>query len=618
MDGKTAKLLLDNLLARIVIDPDTGQKSLPGILTPLEIEALEMAADVFADTEIIDDAVASPVAEKGQEEDVSGKTNSEDDSTLPPKSDVQEEVESEHADDEEEQESDGEEAAVQESGKPEEVPPPPSEPSPITLNLASLEYETLQNPNIKMCLDFGTAMSKAFASEIEDGDIVEGLKLKLGYRASGGTSKDIYPVPSSLWISEEGKVYFGEQAIVKSLQADPSRTRERFDSLKRELILGMKEETPYSMMMNKNLNPTDCPLSKGDAIILYLGYLTDLACSEMESEYGSSRYVTRNFGLPSWDSERRAWGDKLLRTMLVKAQIVADTFHDQWDNGVSIHAIKSVLEQIEALDRLPEYLVGQGITEPLAVGSARLHKDEPYRGLVMVVDVGAGTSDLALFVVAGDPDRNLFNAFPVKGCNKSLHMAGDTLDSALQQAILKKAGVKSQDHDYPYIIQHLRMQLRALKEELFQNGSCIVTLINGNRERMEIEEFLHHAPVKRFSQQLEKKFTDVVQAMKRGVVEHFGEGGLSVVLTGGGATLPMVKELVSGGFSMHGTHIKKDEVPLVPEDFEHDIELARVYPQLAVAIGGTMPHIIDEKNSIDDFDIPKGKFTLNRVQVTGI
>ncbi len=597
MDKKTAKLLLDNLLARLVVDPETGTQSLPGVLTPLELQALKLAAEALAEARGVEIPVPETVSATGE------KAEKKD--SLPAKPGEHETLEAEPA-------------ATIDDRKPEKDILPPVAPRPVTLNLTSLEYDTPQNPNVTMCLDFGTAMSKAFASVIEDGDVVEGLKLKLGQRASGGTSREIYPVPSSLWISEDGMVYFGEQAIIKSLQADPSRTRERFDSLKRELILGMKEETPFAMMMNKKLNPTDCPLSKGDAIVLYLGYLTDLACSEMEDAHGCSRYGLRNFGLPSWDPERRVWGEELLRKMLVKAQIVADTFHDQWDKGVSIDALKSVLEQIERLDRLPDYLVGQGVTEPLAVGSARLHKDEPHRGLVMVVDVGAGTSDLALFVVVGDPRRNLFNAFPVKGCNQSLGMAGDTLDSALQKAILQKSGVKRHDHDYPYIIQHLRMQLRALKEELFLNGSCTVTLVNGNREYMEMDEFLRQDSVQRFSRQLDGKFTDVVKAMNRGLAKHFGEGGLSVVLTGGGATLPMVKELASGAFSLHGTHIRKEEVPMVPEDFEDDAELARVYPQLAVAIGGTMPHIIDEKNSIDDFDIPKGRFTLNRAQVTGV
>ncbi len=608
MDKNIAKLLLDNLLARIVVDPETGQGTLEGVLTSMEIEALKMASDHLVESVSADtptrptEAVSAPQLEPESEPDIEAQPAA----LILPGMEIQEPVPVPQAEPESE---------LDPEPDPELTPEPEVkvEPEPkIQLNLDSLKFETPQNPNIKMCLDFGTAMSKAFASEIEGDEIVEGLKLKLGHRASGGTSKDIYPVPSSLWIGDDGKIYLGEEAIRRSLHSDPSGSRQRFDSLKRELIWGMKESSPFQQNMNELLNPTGVPLSNGDAITLYLGYLTDLACTEIEEEYHCSRYIVRNFGLPSWSPERRVWGEELLRTMLVKAQIVADTFHGKWDNGVSIQAVKSVLEEIDNLDALPEYLIAQGITEPLAVGSARLHQDEPFKGLVMIVDVGAGTSDMALFVVAKSPKDNRFNAFPVEGCNQSLLQAGDTLDKAMQQAILKKADIQSQDSEYPYIIQHLRMQLRTLKEDLFRDGYCNVNLVNGGRVRVELDEFLRQSSVNAFGEKLAEKFEDVLKVIGKGIANRFGPDGLSVVLTGGGATLPMVKQLASGTYSIHNVQIKKDEVPLVPEEFEYDTELATVYPQLAVALGGTMPFLIDEKYSIgDDFKIIKGDFTVN-------
>ncbi len=190
--------------------------------------------------------------------------------------------------------------------------------------------------------------------------------------------------------------------------------------------------------------------------------------------------------------------------------------------------------------------------------------------------------------------------------------AGDTLDKAMQQAILKKADIQSQDSEYPYIIQHLRMQLRTLKEDLFRDGYCNVNLVNGGRVRVELDEFLRQSSVNAFGEKLAEKFEDVLKVIGKGIANRFGPDGLSVVLTGGGATLPMVKQLASGTYSIHNVQIKKDEVPLVPEEFEYDTELATVYPQLAVALGGTMPFLIDEKYSIgDDFKIIKGDFTVN-------
>ncbi len=635
MEKQIAKLLLENLLARIVVDPETGQGTLQGVLTPMEIEALHTASvsllEISPAESFTPPKQPDPSLQQEEELDVKAPVEEVPEAEIERESTPEAELDSEP---EREQASEPipkpdpepeelKAAPVTKEPHPEiheeeEVEPAPDPEPEVKLNLDSLKFNAPQNPNIRLCLDFGTAMSKAFATDIEGDEVVEGLKIKLGHRGSGGTSKHIYPVPSTLWICDDGKIYLGEEAIVRSLHADPSGSRERFDSLKKELILGMKESTPFQQVMNHSLNPTDVHLSKGDAITLYLGYLTDLTCTEMEETHKCSRYIFRNFGLPSWAPERRSWGEDLLRKMLVKAQIVADTFHGQWDNGISVKAVKNVLDKIDDLEKFPDYLVGEGITEPLAAGSSRLRQDEPSRGLVMMVDVGAGTSDLALFVVVEDPERNLFNAFPVEGCNQSLHMAGDTLDSALQQTILKKAGIVPSDHDYSFIIQNLRKQIRSFKEDLFRDEYCVVNLVNGARVRVGLEEFLQEESVNRYQKNLADKFEDVLRGMTKSLAHRFGSGGLSVVLTGGGASLPMVKYLAKGTFTLHNIPLRKNEVAMVPEDFEDDVELATVYPQLAVAIGGTMPCIIDEKKPFGEIDIPQGQATLHRAQITGI
>ena len=579
MNRETAKLLLENLIARVVLDPKTGQGTITGILTPMEIDALRIASTLLAES-----GTGGLPPEFGPEHPA--ETEPDIKPVILPEADTSTDQKSE------------------------------SDPK-IKLNLDSLKIDAPPSNDTRMCLDFGTAMSKAFATIVEEDEIVDYLMLKLGHRASNGKSKTIYPVPSSLWIDNDGKIHLGELAIALSLQADPSDNRQRFDSIKKALIMGMKESTPFQQPINRSINPTDVPFSVGDAIILYLGYLTDLACTELQEEHNCPRYVQRNFALPSWTSERRAWGEEMLREMLIKAQIVADTFHDRWEEGISVNEVKSALGQIDKLDNLPEYLLDKGITEPLAVGSSRLRQEEPSRGLAIVLDVGAGTSDLAMFLVVENPEGNLFNAFPIVGTNQSLHMAGDTLDTAMQQTILEKATIKPHDPDYHYVIQDLRMRVRSLKEDLFRDGYCIMNFVNGDRVRVEKDEFLSQDSVKRFGSSLAEKFTEVIRTMNRGLAQHFGSGGLSVVLTGGGATLPMVKELAKGVVSIHGITFPKDEVPLVPEEFKGEAEFETVYPQLAVAVGGAMPVLIDEKNALDDFDFPTGALTLGRFPISG-
>lgn len=72
-----------------------------------------------------------------------------------------------------------------------ETPSAPPPPLPkVALNLAAIERDRPGDPDVLLCLDFGTAMSKAFAFVPPMGYI----DLALG-RAAGGRG---YPVPSSV------------------------------------------------------------------------------------------------------------------------------------------------------------------------------------------------------------------------------------------------------------------------------------------------------------------------------------------------------------------------------------------------------------------------------------
>ena len=51
MGDKATKILLENLLARIIINPETGLGELSGFLTPMEIASLERAKVLLMEKE---------------------------------------------------------------------------------------------------------------------------------------------------------------------------------------------------------------------------------------------------------------------------------------------------------------------------------------------------------------------------------------------------------------------------------------------------------------------------------------------------------------------------------------------------------------------------------------
>lgn len=572
MDNQSARLFLESLLERVVHDPNTGKNSIPGTLSAHEISALETALQVLGG----EASARVHLTAKPAEENLSEKRA---------------------------------QVEPQAASKVENV-------VVAVLDLKSLDLENAADEQIILCLDFGTAMSKAFATVVEDDEAVKSLPLKLGRQGAKGGQ--LYPVPSSLWIASDGLIYFGEQAIALSMQ-ESSGTRQRFDSLKKELIMGLVDVSLDRVPLCPEINPTQVVFSKGDAITLYLGYLTDLACSELEINHNVSRYVYRRFALPPWEEKRREWGESMLSKMLAQAQIIADTFHGRWENGISIEEAKSALEKVGALRRLPNYLIGDGVSEPLAAGTSRFRKEEKARGLAMVIDVGAGTSDFALFVVSEDPVREIFKAWPIKGCNESLQQAGDNLDFALLRAILDKAMIDISNPDYPFIVTGLRMNLRTLKEELFREGYCTYNLSNGDRGTIELETFLKQPAVQTFGVRLNETFQSVLARADKSFIDRFNGGMLTIVLTGGGATLPMVTDLSEGSCSIHGIVFQKALAPLVPEEYVDHPELGFVYSQLAVAIGGTLPNLIEEKNAITEMPgLLEQQWKLGQVQISGV
>lgn len=482
--------------------------------------------------------------------------------------------------------------------------------------LKSMMPPEVIDASVLLCLDFGTAMSKAYATIIEDGIAIKQLRLRLGER-EGATNGVIYPVPSALWISEDGKIYMGSKAITLSALNNGANGRQRFDSLKRELTQGLIDASLDDVRLDKSINPTLTVLSQADALILFLSYLTDLACTELENRYKKSRYVKRRFAVPSWDDDRRKWGEDTLRNLLARAQIVADTFHNQWTSGIDIIKAKEILDKTKNKN-LPFHLIGDGIAEPLAAGASRLRKDEPTRGWAMVVDIGAGTSDFALFVVSEDPDRDIFKAWPIKGCSGALQMAGDTLDKALRSAIIEHAHVSSEDSDYRHIVASLNQRVRAWKEDLFRYDSFTYTLTSGARGTIYLSSFLAREDVKKFGDRLRETFIEILKRVKISFIKALNQRKLMLLFTGGGASLPMVKSLGGVKINLHGFDIECNVEQIIPDIYSHDAEMKIAYPQLAVAIGGAMPDIINEAKALEEMpDVSPRQFVLSRSQITG-
>ncbi|MBE7483607.1 MAG: hypothetical protein HS104_26965 [Polyangiaceae bacterium] len=449
--------------------------------------------------------------------------------------------------------------------------------------------------DVILCLDFGTARSKAFARRRSQPGIYD-LELALG-EASGDEG---FSVASTVWIESSGDVFVGHEALARSIQ-QRHEGRQRLDSLKDELtqgILGGIAGTP----VDSSVNPTTTLLHQGDLISFYLGYLTDLAERELE-RLGIAPYVLRRFALPCWEGDRRKWGEDLLKDHLARAQVLADTFRGQWNRGVKVSDIRHAVDQIEARkNELPRLLIDRGVLEPYAAGPQDVEPafDSRRRQLLMVVDCGAGTTDYALFVIVQDPDDKndeFVKLWLVEGTAGALRQAGNVVDRALRMSILEREQIETRSVDGTRISQGIEREERLWKEALLRDGFLRYTLPNDREGTITEEEFLQHRAITTFGEQLAAKFAETLASGTSAQILQKVESELLVVLTGGGSSLPMVRRLAEGEITVHGVRLHRRRFEASPRGAS--ARLGEAYPALAVAVGGAAPDLPRERSLKD-------------------
>jgi molecular chaperone HscA len=456
----------------------------------------------------------------------------------------------------------------------------------ISLDLRSLTFTEPPAKDVLLCLDFGTAMSKAFAIA-NDGAKYD---LELGTSAGGNG----YTLPSSIFIADDNKVYFGTMAIEQSQEFNPAG-RERLDSIKSWLSL-REGANIDGYVLGDAYCPASAELTEGDLIRIFLAYLTDVAGISLMKRgligdaVENFRYVKRRFARPCGKNATQAeWVDTLMRRLLAEAQVLADTFTGRWDVGIPMVELKSAINKVKALGQRPDYLIDVGVAEPVAVAAGAVEKSENRRDAYMVVDAGAGTTDFGLFFVMRNAQLKNPTVFQIEESIKGLNQAGDKVDQLLQTFIRAQESFDSTSGLGRLIEADLRRGIRVLKELLFSTGKAEYVLADSSIGTVFEKDFVNFPNVKQFAKRLEDGFREALEAVDESYLDYLAIEGvtLQVILTGGSAKLPMIKALGEGYVNVKGRMIKRVRVDAAPEWMENESEeMIEFYPQLAVAIGG--------------------------------
>ena len=547
MDINTAQIILANLRERIEIGPD-GKYRLPGVVTQKELDAVNF---------FISDHL-SEVAST-----LKPNVNATNQITSP--EEIQPSV------------NDSDKSILQEEN--------------ILLNLSTFELPESSSA-YRVCLDFGTAMSKAsFVYDNEDTGVEEIHVLKLG---TPGDQEEIDEVMlvSSVFIDVDGLLWFGQHAIERA-QLAPEDSNSRLDNIKRALSEGNMDEA-----VDATYNPTEYQLTYEDVVLAYLSFFTwtvnDAITNDLKEPKITSNFK-RRFAMPCFPKANARIVDGKLKVLLGEAQILADTFQEKIHQGLPLKHFLSALKQLRAI-KLDYSFVEGSVTEPLGVAGSLLSWRSSQDSLALVVDVGAGTSDFSLYRLRvtideeGEIDKTKTTAGEVEGTARGVLEAGNHLDKILMAYILKKSGVDSSHPKYVNITHALERGIRDYKESLFNGRSVLISLYSGDAVDIKIEEFLELEAVKSFESSLRKTMIDILESANRDWIDWILSDAtrrLTIVFTGGGASLPMVRALANGLIEVNGAVIPVAAAKSFPDWLSTDFpDLEDHYSRVAVSLGG--------------------------------
>jgi molecular chaperone HscA len=486
----------------------------------------------------------------------------------------------------------------------------------VALDVSSLNL-TAADQRYRVCMDFGTAMSKAtFVYDNEDEDAEEIRVLMLGIPGDQEQVDETMLV-SSVFIDDDGLLWFGQHAIERAQAAPDGRAR--MDNIKRALSEGNLGEP-----VDPAHNPSQYGLTYEDVVLAYLAFFTWTINSALLSDVSEpkvARNFKRRFAMPCFPRASAQIVKDKLKVLLGEAQVLADTFKDDIHEGLELGRFLSALRQLRSEPRTYPF-IEESVTEPLGVAGSILSWKASNNSLVLVVDIGAGTSDFSLYRlrVAINEDGTLnkakTNAGEVEGTARGITEAGNHLDKILMAFILKQAGVDATHANYVNITHALERDIRNYKEALFSSGSVYVVLYTNDAIEVSLDEFMALDAITAFESSLRKTVTDILESADSTWIEWVRahpNRRLTIVLAGGGASLPMVRRLAQGTVTAHGMTIPVAAAKSFPDWLRDDYpDLEASYPRIAASLGGARKNTIQSMGVLKTTGGGVGEFILER------
>jgi len=441
-----------------------------------------------------------------------------------------------------------------------------------------------------LCLDFGTSFSKAFANKFENNsDTV--IDLEIGSSETGGSSLFL---PSELFI-DEAKIYFGVSARLRFNEIE-ARQERLIDSPKQYLTLE-KDVTKLGELDLPLADKRDPErrLKQRDALTLFLAHL-NLRAEKALKESGNSPNILRRYTHPAWGKEISEGNKEAMRRILAEAIAISRTFPALVNSHAELNEIVPILTKARTLTdaelESSYQLIGDAVREATAAGGGVLKEVEPgNRQSFVIVDIGAGTSDVAGCYCVHHGLTGDLKISEETSAAQAIRQAGNNLDDGLLSLALSKVHHDPTSAEHDKILASIRKMKRQYKEVLFTTGQVLIPLPDDSAITITLAEFVQQRLVKNFVREIK---TLVAVAAEK----VFNKKTVYLIPTGGGARLPFIKQIVDE-INDENNEISLEIKEAMPEDLKQtNPDLIEPYPQLAVAVGGSMADLPEQKSDI--------------------
>jgi molecular chaperone DnaK (HSP70) len=428
-----------------------------------------------------------------------------------------------------------------------------------------------------LCIDFGTAFSKAAAAPDDAWEKFDPKRIRplaIG-GADGGRSP--FLLDSAIFVDDD-RILFGNAAVARG---DALSEQKRMALKSFKTLLSVSDlDRALNTAPARSIDPHRA-FTMRDLIVLYLAYLSQaveraVANDAMLTGAGAAAFEFR-YAAPAWRRGDSAGLHSHVMRLFGEADAVRGAVDLSAPGGVSIDAAKQALAATRSTSAPAQMGLIFEATAAAAYTSIGLKVDAPA---MIVLDMGAGTTDIAVLARAGNRVEELLDA------QVTLKQAGDYIDRVIANLALEAARLKTTGQQAELWSAMMR-DMRDFKETLFAEGRASIRH-EGKKITIAMKDVTRAKDFRAFETDLADAYEDALETARRYAVTDGGREIQSVAV-GGGAAAPFIQAMIRTKPRRGG--VKVTPKPATP-DWAHAPEfrgnLAPVFPQLAIAIGGAL------------------------------